>query len=375
MDALRGAAALLVVVGHLRTLLVVDYEQSSGGPLLAFVYGLSGLGREAVMVFFVLSGYWVGGSALRRAKEGLFDLVDYARRRLVRLWIVLVPALVVTYAADSVGRHWFGATDIYGGDPAYHLVAPLDLATHSAAHVYAGNAAFLQTVLVPTAGSNGALWSLAYEFFYYAIFAGAVIVVFDRGRRRRWLAATAIVGLAWLSGGHILGYLTLWTLGAVVAMRPAGRARNDRTSRVLLIASASAVFAAAMFTRAGVAPEWSGHALIAMATAALIVSSAAYGKRRVAHLTRVLAKVGPFSFSLYAVHLPLAVLGVAALRQSGIPRLHSQATAFSLVVSGALLLVVIAKWFAWLTESRTDWVRRRLGQPWRRKRRTISRST
>ena len=35
---------------------------------------------------------------------------------------------------------------------------------------FAGNALFLQTILVPVLGTNGPLWSLAYEFWYYAVF-------------------------------------------------------------------------------------------------------------------------------------------------------------------------------------------------------------
>ena len=64
LDALRGLAALAVFVGHLRSLLFVDYYTDSvvRGSAIEAVYLLTSLGHQAVMVFFVLSGYLISGS-------------------------------------------------------------------------------------------------------------------------------------------------------------------------------------------------------------------------------------------------------------------------------------------------------------------------
>ena len=69
LDFIRWSAAMLVVVAHARHLLFVDYYllvykdptflHSISNKLFYFI---TGLGHEAVVLFFVLSGYLVGGA-------------------------------------------------------------------------------------------------------------------------------------------------------------------------------------------------------------------------------------------------------------------------------------------------------------------------
>jgi hypothetical protein len=62
LDCLRGLAALLVVVEHLRAFLFVPFPQVvSPGVITKAFYLVTGLGHQAVMIFFVLSGFLVGG--------------------------------------------------------------------------------------------------------------------------------------------------------------------------------------------------------------------------------------------------------------------------------------------------------------------------
>lgn len=66
LDALRGIAAVGVCLNHVRDIFFRDYSQlSHHNPLLALAYLATGLGHQWVIIFFVLSGYLVGGSALR----------------------------------------------------------------------------------------------------------------------------------------------------------------------------------------------------------------------------------------------------------------------------------------------------------------------
>jgi len=62
LDALRGFAALSVLLNHWRDALFVDYPRlAHHNPLTAVAYLVAGLGHQWVIVFFVLSGYLVGG--------------------------------------------------------------------------------------------------------------------------------------------------------------------------------------------------------------------------------------------------------------------------------------------------------------------------
>jgi peptidoglycan/LPS O-acetylase OafA/YrhL len=59
------------------------------------------LGGEAVLLFFVLSGFLVGGRIIRRAKSRTFSLKDYSVDRCSRILLPLIPA---TPAAGTLLR-------------------------------------------------------------------------------------------------------------------------------------------------------------------------------------------------------------------------------------------------------------------------------
>src|SRR5208282_4394039 len=101
-DLIRGLAALGVVYCHARVLLI---QSVSNGirPIDRVLYLLSGYGHSAVMVFFVLSGYLVGGSVVRATTSGRWSWGDYLLARGVRLYLVLVPALLLTALWDRIG--------------------------------------------------------------------------------------------------------------------------------------------------------------------------------------------------------------------------------------------------------------------------------
>ena len=65
LDLLRAAAALLVMIGHVRNLFFTDYSQVVNcNWLIKSIYFLTGLGHESVIIFFVLSGLLVGGKVV-----------------------------------------------------------------------------------------------------------------------------------------------------------------------------------------------------------------------------------------------------------------------------------------------------------------------
>lgn len=65
LDLIRGCSALIVCLGHLRNAILVDYSVLVNPSIIikAF-YAITGFGHQAVMVFFVLSGYFVGGGSV-----------------------------------------------------------------------------------------------------------------------------------------------------------------------------------------------------------------------------------------------------------------------------------------------------------------------
>ncbi len=191
LDMLRGLCALGVVVGHLRGFLLVDFG-SLHTPSLAdrMLYFFAGLGHQSVLAFFALSGFLVGGKALTAIVAGTWSWGAYLVARLTRLWTVVVPALIVTLALDRTGT-WLTAGNGYDG--AYFRILAsgpgiLNPADNSFTTLLA-NIAFLQTIASPVFGTNGPLWSLANEFWYYVVFPLAAWT-FSRNAPRTWICSS-----------------------------------------------------------------------------------------------------------------------------------------------------------------------------------------
>jgi len=96
LDLIRGLAAVAVFSGHLRAALFLDYAQLERTSLaIKLFYALTSFGHQAVVVFFVMSGYLVGGAVIKCRNE--FAWSKYIVARLSRLWAVLIPAIFLLH--------------------------------------------------------------------------------------------------------------------------------------------------------------------------------------------------------------------------------------------------------------------------------------
>jgi peptidoglycan/LPS O-acetylase OafA/YrhL len=200
LDLLRTLAALTVVLDHLGLV----FPQAS--------LPVGRWGHQAVLVFFVLSGYVISRSASRERNAGSFIVA-----RLARLWPVLVPALVLTVACDAVG--------LSRGDPAAYGLVPHD---YPVVRIGATLAFLAESWVSIQPFSNLAVWSLCAEFWYYAVFAAWFFT--PPGRLR-----TVLVGAAVLLAGHKAILLTpIWFMGVALD--------RWRTGRSIGLASSVALF-------------------------------------------------------------------------------------------------------------------------------------
>ena len=101
LDGMRWIAASIVFLGHLRDPLFQGYGSLSAAertPAVQLWYFVTGWFGPAVIVFFVLSGYLVGGIASARASLGKFSATSYGIDRVSRLYVAFLPALALTAA-------------------------------------------------------------------------------------------------------------------------------------------------------------------------------------------------------------------------------------------------------------------------------------
>lgn len=184
LDLTRFTAALLVFLHHFA------FEILTGGQFAA----IGAYGEDAVMVFFVLSGFVIAYVTDRREHTPF----DYSTARLARLYSVVVPAVLATLVLDSFGR----ALDphLYRISDNDHLLLRTLCTLAFANQLWSLDIRFL---------SNGPYWSVSYEFWYYALFA---CLVFTTGRTRLALVAS----WALLVGTGIVLLLPIWMLGVAV---------------------------------------------------------------------------------------------------------------------------------------------------------------
>lgn len=184
LDAVRFAAAALVVVAHLLMLRLIDARAAAFVP---------DLGREAVIVFFVLSGFVIKYSVEHKHAS----LQDYVVARCARIYSAALPVLVAAFAVAALVLK-FSDVDVAMGyqiAKAY-IYVPFHL-------LFAGefwNLTESPPWLIP-------YWSLSYEVWYYVLFG---IAYYLTGAKRLVLLAAVLL----LAGFKLWILLPVWLSGA-----------------------------------------------------------------------------------------------------------------------------------------------------------------
>ena len=293
ISLLRGLAALQVAAAHLRAQ-VFPGLSTLQDPALWYV-GLSffsGFAHQAVVVFFVLSGWLVGGSLLDRIGKP-HALRDYAIDRLTRLWIVLLPAFVLMLLLG------LATGELDAAQPRLADTSPWSLAT------LLGNLAGVQTMAVPAFGGNFPLWSLAYETWYYALFPLLVLALRPGHARWRLAAAVAAVALAFCLSSAIVLYFLVWLMGAAASRVRLDAGRIQRYAGWLLFGALAVVL-----RLQGQDGDVDGRSLAPdlLYSAVFLLCLCGAGRRDPAAMRPLVAAgafLAGFSFTLYVLHVPL----------------------------------------------------------------------
>ena len=358
LDMLRGSAALAVCLEHLRAFLFVPFPAVAHPNLLERVfYFFSGLGHQAVMFFFVLSGFLVGGSVIAAQRAKRWSWGGYAIRRLSRLWMVLIPALLLTFFWDRLGQHL--AAPGYRGEYQflYHSGPAPELPVDLSSTTFLGNCLFLQTIDVNCFGSNSPLWSLANEFWYYLLFPLGWLMLAGGTWWRRLACAALVAGLFWWLPGNILLGGVIWLFGAgVYALTRSERGRHWLGHPLWLVGGALATLAMLAVSRLWqIGPV--GDVLLGLA-AAVLVGGLAVRTCPAGLYSRLSAAASEFSYTLYLVHFPLLACLFFTCYQG---RQLAPGPWSALLFAGLLSLVIAyaaAIW--WCCERNTDRLRKRL---------------
>ena len=354
ISLLRGLAALNVAAAHLRSQLYPAFELVEEPPVLFMgIAFMSGFAHLSVVVFFVLSGWLVGGSLLDRIGDE-HALRNYAIDRITRLWIVLVPVYCVSLLCGQL------TGDVDGSRPDVGFAGDYSLGA------FLGNLVGLQDTVVPRFGGNFALWSLANEIWYYVMFPLLVVMLRGKSIAARTLAALGLAAIATLVSGALLAYFAVWLLGTLFSRI---RLEAGPGVRGLLL---GVVAGSAVYYRIGghvdtQSLETFGQDLPFALAFVVWLASMQTAAPRSSSLYRIADRLGQFlarfSLTLYVLHVPLILLFLHYLPETlGVTQLVPGNPAHDVAYAGMLLSIVGASYLLYLpfeanTQRLRDWLK------------------
>lgn len=192
IDLIRFVAAFLVVLCHFRGAFLPEYSNlpvEQHTPLVFLGYALTRLGQEAVLIFFVMSGYLVAGRAIEKIHEGVFDLKNYCIDRSVRIMLPLVSALMLYIPKELIcgnsilWKDWFGCLFSLQGIWTGACIEPL--------------------------------WSLSYEVWFYIILGSSFAALYSGKTKNKIIGFVVLVMCLLVFTKLLAHYLFIWLLGGL----------------------------------------------------------------------------------------------------------------------------------------------------------------
>ena len=355
LNLARWIAAGLVVVEHARNLIFVDFGSlESSTPLQKAFYFLTGFGHESVVVFFVISRFLVGGKAWSLWKQDCFDWKRYLADRISRLYAVLLVALLLGGLVDWIGSNYFNDFGFYSNETTEDVAVVSDsFIERLSIHHFFGNLLMLQDIQISTFGSNGPLWSLAHEWWYYLLFPAVLFVI--RGSWAMRISSATLLGmLGWFLTPYILILFGVWLIG-VVAWWFNSKSMLPWWASIFPFAAAMAVMRLEIYLF-----PFSQQFLVGI-TFALLLNSFAQKTKPIPG-SKTSRWIADFSYSLYLFHFPVLLLAIAVCfsRWERASRMQFELSSVLLFLAVVALTFAASYLVSLVTEAKTPQIRKLL---------------
>jgi peptidoglycan/LPS O-acetylase OafA/YrhL len=336
LDALRGIAALMVVINHF--ILVGPLWWIPRSPLR-----LLALGHEAVVLFFILSGFVL---TLQLVSDRRISYRDYVIRRICRIYL---PYLAVLFAAFSIINliyiepvKWAGSwfNDIWTGS-------------------FSGREMLDHLLFIGEYKANRVLpviWSLIYEM-RISLMMPLVVYCVSRFSARTCLAAALCISLVsfvfamgrntgetsspsfsgdWAMTAHYLG---MFIVGATLAFHRVHWQRwLDKRGRTMLVLAASLTLyflsRLVLSITSGAIGQYIFDWCVVAGAAGLVCTAIVSRRFTLALAKRPIVFLGTISYSLYLTHTVVLLAVLHLMPASG--------SAWRSIVTAAVLVIPVA---------------------------------
>jgi peptidoglycan/LPS O-acetylase OafA/YrhL len=318
LDGLRGLAALYVATGHARWLLWEggeNYKQmahsySAADKMMAIGMSIFKYGHEMVLFFFVLSGFVIHlrySLQLSKGEEAPFTFGTYFFKRLKRIMPPYLFVFALTFICDSIVAH--NQYSIYTHTTPISLINQNIVFEHSWSSLI-GNIFFLQDAYVPVFGSNGSIWSLKYEWYFYMLYP--ILLFFNR--KSPWFTLIALAGIfclyltpfrtGFILFDQVVACLLSWWIGGFAADIYTGRVKIKRYFLYPLILIIPCIPLVHVSPVANLLRDQ----IVAFGFTGLLVLLLDYKDNRIVQSFGNLKWLGDCSYTLYLIHAPLIIL-------------------------------------------------------------------
>ena len=336
LDALRGIAALMVVINHF--VLVGPLWWVPRSPLRVLA-----LGHEAVILFFILSGFVL---TLQLMSDRRVTYRDYVIKRICRIYLPYLCVLFAAFAAISLINiepvDWAGSwfNDIWTGS-------------------FSGREVLDHVLFIGQYKANRVLpviWSLIYEM-RISLAMPLVVIGVSRFSARTCLAAALCISLVsfllamgrnvdvtsspsftgdWAMTAHYLG---MFIVGATLARYRASwlrwLAKGNRTT-VVLAASLTLYFLSrsVMSITSGVIGQYIFDWCVVAGAAGIVCTAIASRRFTLVLARRPIVFLGTISYSLYLTHTVVLLAVIHLMPASG--------SAWQAITMAAVLVIPVA---------------------------------
>jgi peptidoglycan/LPS O-acetylase OafA/YrhL len=280
-----------------------------------FFYFITGFGHEAVMIFFVLSGFFISRSVINAIENKSWSFKIFLFNRLSRLWFVLIPALLIGGFIDAVGLSFLENTIVYQ-DKISFLKTITSFSQLSISSFF-GNLFFTQNILTSTYGSNSPLWSLSNEFWYYILFPFITIafISFKKKKILKFIIYSTLTLLVFLFIGIDMSiYFMIWMMG-FLAFKLQNRFMISKYFKYLVL---FLFLTSLIMIRLSIYPIFFNDLSLGLITAILVLTiSNVYISNNI--MINFIKHISNISYTLYVFHFPFILLTVAYFKSDLTP--------------------------------------------------------